>query len=162
MIIIVDILECDIREREKNFYNLVQQANDVQNYINSLHKEERKGIFGRKKGKLKRGGRKLACLELLRSLLIVREEPYKFARAATRPPLKLGHDVVVVVVVDEKEGKKKRRGEEKKERGEEPIVRVRTGLAKRRGRAKRRASDRLECLRVSEAPFAEEPFVPSN
>ena len=157
MIIIVDILECDIREREKNFYNLVQQANDVQNYINSLHKEERKGIFGRKKGKLKRGGRKLACLELLRSLLIVREEPYKFARAATRPPLKLGHDVVVVV--DEK---KKRRGEEKKERGEEPIVRVRTGLAKRRGRAKRRASDRLECLRVSEAPFAEEPFVPSN
>lgn len=112
MIIIVDILECDIREREKNFYNLVQQANDVQNYINSLHKEERKGIFGRKKGKLKRGGRKLACLELLRSLLIVREEPYKFARAATRPPLKLGHDVVVVV--DEKEGKKKKeRGGEK-------------------------------------------------
>ena len=109
MIIIVDILECDIREREKNFYNLVQQANDVQNYINSLHKEERKGIFGRKKGKLKRGGRKLACLELLRSLLIVREEPYKFARAATRPPLKLGHDVVVVV--DEKEGKKKKKGE---------------------------------------------------
>lgn len=54
----------------------------------------------------------MACLELLRSLLIVREEPYKFARAATRPPLKLGHDVVVVV--DEKEGKKKKeRGGEK-------------------------------------------------
>lgn len=104
----------------------------------------------------------MACLE---SLLIVRDgRPYKFARAGTRPPLKLGHDVVVGHRRRKKRRKKKGGRRRKKERGEEPIVRLRTGLAKRipeRAR-KRRASDRVECLRVSEAPFAEKPFVPSN
>lgn len=67
--------------------------------------------------------------------------------------MKLGHDVVVVVVDDEKKGGK-REGE--KERGEEPIVRLRTGLAKRRGRGKgERVID--SSVSGSEAPFAEKP-----
>lgn len=53
----------------------------------------------------------MACLE---SLLIVRDgRPYKFARAGTRPPLKLGHDVVAIVV-EKKGGKRREEGEEKR------------------------------------------------
>lgn len=53
----------------------------------------------------------MACLE---SLLIVRDgRPYKFARAGTRPPLKLGHDVVVGhrrrKKKEEKEGRKEKK-----------------------------------------------------